>query len=327
MKQKTQIILLLLVAITATVLLPQLPLPITDIGEYPVFKKRADLENKGDIVFISDTQSPIWIETFLLDRNSNEYARDLIFREIIKENPSKVFHLGDIVAFGYKPESWKQMDSYLKAFIDKGIQFYPTMGNHELLLFPDAGKEQFLKRFPFASSTGYSIQNGKVEIVLLNSNFSDMTEKEVSKQQQWYKNRLEQLEKDSTITFVVVGTHYSPFTNSKIVSPSEEVQKLFVPQFLKSKKAKLFISGHAHAFEHFNYKGKDFLVIGGGGGLQQPLLVGNKERWKDLYNSTNFKRMFHFIKLKAKNDTLFVELNMLQSNFSKFDKSYRIKFF
>jgi hypothetical protein len=315
----------LFIATITLLLLPQLPIPLVDIGCYPVFEKTNSSKNDKEIVFVSDTQEPIWIETFLLDRNNNEQARDLIFNEIIKKKPNKVIHLGDIVAFGYKDDSWKPIDNYLKKFLENDIQFYPTLGNHELLLFSDAGEKQFQKRFPFYSRTGYSINNGETEIILLNSNFSNMTNSEIEQQQKWYKNKLDLLENDSTISVVIVGTHHSPFTNSTIVSPDKDVQKLFVTPFLKSKKGKLFISGHCHAFEHFKHEGKDFLVVGGGGGLQQPLLVGNKSRWNDRYNNSTPKRMFHFLKLKNKHDTLFVELNVLQKDFLKFNKNYQIK--
>jgi len=304
--------------------LPQLPLPLQNVNEYPVFQKSEHFDSNEEIVFISDTQEPIWIETILLDRNNNLIARDLIFKEIVRNNPRKVIHLGDIVAFGYKDESWKPIDNYLDKLLEKNIGFYPTLGNHELLLFSDAGEEQFNKRFPFYSKTGYSINNGETEIILLNSNFSKMTEEEIEKQQSWYKNKLDELEKNSTISAIVIGTHYPPFTNSKIVSPDEDVQKLFVPLFLKSKKGKLFISGHCHAFEHFKQKGKDFLVIGGGGGLQQPLYVGDEAKWKDGYDSENPLRMFHYLNYKVENDTICITLKILEKNFSKFENSYRI---
>ncbi len=324
MKKHNPILQILLISLVTTLLLPQLPLPIQTPYEYPVFQKSEIDHDNSEIIFISDTQEPIWIETVLLDRNKNLVARDLIFDEIIKANPSSVVHLGDVVAFGYKDDSWKPIDNYLKRLLDKEIEFYPTLGNHELLFFSDAGEEQFNKRFPFYSKTGYSIKNGETEIILLNSNFSKMDEEEIETQQTWYRSQLDRLEKDSTISVIIVGTHYPPFTNSKVVSPDEDVQKLFVPLFIQSKKAKLFISGHCHAFEHFEHKGKDFLVIGGGGGLQQPLYVGAGAKWKDKYDSENPLRMFHYLKYKIVNDTIKLTLNILEEDFLDFDENYQV---
>ncbi len=325
MKSRNSIFQLLFVSLITILVFPQLPFPLQTPHDYPIFTYSKYSNSNDEIIFVSDTQEPIWIETILLDRNSNLEARDLIFNEIIKTNPSKVIHLGDIVAFGYKDESWKPIDNYLKRLLEKKIEFYPTLGNHELLLFSDAGEEQFNKRFPFYSKTGYSVNSGKTEIILLNSNFSKMTEVEIEQQQSWYKNKLDVLEKDSTISAIIVGTHYPPFTNSKIVSPDEDVQKLFVPLFVQSKKAKLFISGHCHAFEHFKHKGKDFLVIGGGGGLQQPLYIGDEAIYNDKYSIDSSVRMFHFLQYKLENDTMKLNLKILEEDFSQFNSSYQLR--
>ncbi len=320
---KTKIIIGIFVLLLSFIMF-QLPWPIETERDHPVIEQIDTLNREGEIIFLSDTQEPIWIETFLLDENKNLIAREQIFNETIKERPTKVIHLGDIVALGYYDDDWKPIDNYLEKLIEEKIEFYPTLGNHELMLFSEMGEERFMDRFPFYSKTGYSIKNGTTEIILLNSNFSTMTSREIAEQQEWYINKLMQLEQDSTITAVVVGCHHSPFTNSKIVDPDEKVEELFVPPFVEFQKCKLFISGHCHAFEYFKYRGKDFLVLGGGGGLQQPLYVGTEAKWKDQYDSENPIRMFHFIKYSIENDTIKLTLNILDEDFSHFNNDYKI---
>jgi predicted phosphodiesterase len=324
-KKRGPIFLLLIVALATFALLPQLPIPLCGNADYPVFQNKPKISG-GKIIFVSDTQEPIWIERFWLKKNRNIEARNLICNEIVKENPTAVVHLGDIVAFGYKETSWDPIDSCLYKLKRKGIRFYPTLGNHEEMIFSSTGEKKFSQRFPFFSKTGYTVKAGNIKIILLNSNFSDMTKDEIDKQQHMYKDELKTAEHDTTINFVIVATHYSPFTNSKIVSPSKKVQEFFVPPFLKSKKAKLFLSGHAHAFEHFKHGGKDFLVIGGGGGLQQPLLTGIDERWKDFYDSKSSKRMFHFLQCATIEDTIIINVNMINKAFTGFYKTYELKF-
>jgi hypothetical protein len=280
----------------------------------------------GDIIFISDTQEPLWVETLIMKRNNNLKARTEIFREIIKEKPAKVIHLGDIVALGYKDSEWQPIDDFIRRLISNGAEFYPTLGNHELIFFPDTGEKNFMKRFPFYSRTGYLIDNGPLKIILLNSNFHHLSEEEIERQQQWYQNTLTHLQNDTTVKAVIVGCHHSPFTNSTVVNPNKYVQELFVKPFINSKKCKAFISGHCHAFEHFKYKNKDFLVIGGGGGLQQKLYTGNEEKFKDIYNSSQPIRMFHFLKCSIQRDTLRLTLNMLNNDYKNFDRSYKIQY-
>ena len=320
---KTKILISLL-ALLVLIILFQLPWPKDTNKTHPVIIITDSLNKAGRIIFISDTQDPIWVETFVLEENQNFDARNKIFEKIVDEKPEKVFHLGDLVALGYYDEDWKPIDQFLGKLIKDKIEFYPTLGNHELMIFSEMGEENFNNRFPFYSKTGYSINNGATEIILLNSNFSEMTANEIAKQQKWYVDKLIQLDQDSTISAVVVGCHHSPFTNSKIVNPDEQVEKFFVSPFLEFSKCKLFLSGHCHAFEHFRIKDKDFLVIGGGGGLQQPLYTGEEEKWDDLYGNGASKRMFHFIEYELQPDTIKVSLKMLTEDLTQFEGEYVI---
>jgi 3',5'-cyclic AMP phosphodiesterase CpdA len=190
------------------------------------------------------------------------------------------------------------------------------------MFFAKAGINNFTKRFPYAGITGYSKVISNTAVVLFNSNFNELSNEEIQKQLAWYKTTLDNFEADSTISFIIVGCHHSPFTNSKIVSPSTDVQTYYLPYFFKTSKCKLFISGHAHAFEHFKIKGKDFLVIGGGGGIQQTLYTGKEEKYKDLFDTNSDTRMFHFIIINISENKLIVRLEMLNKDFKTFNSSY-----
>ncbi len=162
---------------------------------------------------------------------------------------------------------------------------------------------------------GYTEIVDSVAVVLLNSNFGAMTKKEIENQNNWYRNKLNSLDSSSAIKFVVVGCHHSPYTNSKIVKPSSAVQQNFVPPFIQSKKCLLFLSGHSHNFERFRVQGKYFLVIGGGGGLHQPLFADNATT-HDL--SADYKPAFHYLELKRVRDTLQIKSRRLKKDFSGF---------
>jgi hypothetical protein len=129
------------------------------------------------------------------------------------------------------------------------------------------------------------------------------------------------LDIDSSVQFIISGCHHSPYTNSMIVSSSVDVQQKFVPPFLASTKSRLFLTGHSHNFEHFKVKGKDFLVIGGGGGLHQPLKAGDK-CIPDLQQ--DFKPMFHYLSVKRKADRLVVTSNVLSNDFTAFKEGLRL---
>ncbi len=320
MKKIISITFFVLIIIALFVFLYSFPLPF-ETANTPVFKKLPCKTENKKIVFVSDTQMPIPVETIFLSGNRNKLARDLIFKQTLKENPAAVFHLGDLTEFSYSNKAWRKIDDFVGKLNRSGTGFYPTLGNHEYLLYPQKGIKNFSKRFPYVK-TCYSVRCGNAEIILFNSNFSKLSEKEFEKEKSEYRKLLEKAEKDPRIKTVIVATHYPPFTNSKLIFPNKSVQRHFLPDFYKTKKAKLFVSGHAHACEHFNRNGKDFLVIGGGGGLLQPLYSGNNARFTDLFDDKSPKRMYHFLEIIPGDEKLEVKIIAVKKDFSGFETKY-----
>ena len=91
---------------------------------------------------------------------------------------------------------------------------------------------------------------------------------------------------------------------------------------MKSQKARLFITGHSHAFERYEFEGKTFLVIGGGGGLRQPLNT-SPSRLPDL--ATSYKPMFHYLAVRREGEGLALTSYCLKSDFSGFDVGYQFE--
>ena len=272
-------------------------------------------EKRPVIALASDTQQPMWVEKLLLKSNHNQKATEMIFKDVVKVHPSGFFILGDVVSLGYKNKAWTAMDTYIKQCKQDSIPVYATLGNHEVMFNKKRGTANFRSRFPMYNPAGYTEIINSVAVVLLNSNFGKMTTAEILAQDNWYNNLIKKLDKDDAIKSIIVGCHHSPYTNSKIVKPSMEVRQNFVPAFINSKKCVLFLSGHSHNFERFNVQGKFFLVIGGGGGLHQPLHTN--EVTHDL--SADYKPMFHYLVVRRFGDTLQVVSRQLKPDFSGFD--------
>ena len=94
---------------------------------------------------------------------------------------------------------------------------------------------------------------------------------------------------------------------------------MFSERFLSTKKCILFITGHAHAFEHFRYQQKDFVVIGGGGGLHQPL--STKENMPpDIASS--YKPLFHYLHVNRDGNLLQLKSYFLKPDFTGFAEGY-----
>lgn len=272
---------------------------------------------RKEIVFASDTQAPMWVETLLLKSNNNRVATKDIFADILTRDPAALYLLGDVVSMGSSNRQWKPMDAYLRRLLSKGIKVNAALGNHEVLGQRNKGQRKFQQRFPKHVKTGYVDTTDSVAVILLNSNFRSLSAVEDAAQIEWYKRTLEKLDADSSIRFIITGCHHSPYTNSRIVGSSIGVREKFVPLFLKSQKSRLFLSGHSHNFEHFKQQGKDFFVIGGGGGLHQPLKQG-EGLLDDL--SADYKPLFHYLSVKREADELHVTSIRLKPDFSGFEK-------
>jgi UDP-2,3-diacylglucosamine pyrophosphatase LpxH len=295
--------------------------PDSATAEVPASKKT----RQPVLAFVSDTQEPLWIETFRFQRDRNEEATAAIFTALVREpNVTALFHLGDVTAVGSWETEWQNIDADLSMFRDMGVPVFPILGNHDYYIFPRQGKEAFLKRFPRCEPSWYITRIGTIAVVLVNSNFSRLSEQERVQQQQWFETELSSLQQDSAVKSIIVGTHHPPYTNSRIVDPSTEVQDAFIPPFLRCSKCKVFFSGHAHAFEHFQEQGKDFVVMGGGGGLLHPLLTGEKVRWKDLFPANTKRRMFHYLLCEQRGESFHLTVKMLNPDYQSFYAAYEI---
>jgi predicted phosphodiesterase len=280
-------------------------------------------------IIISDTQSPIWFEKIFVKTHRNEEATKILFSTIAKDTSiSAVFFLGDVTAMSSFNSNWEIVDTLLEQLKLKNISAYATAGNHDYLFSSAKGEANLKKRFPNFCRTGFTIRLGTFAFILLNSNYSVLNDSEEVKQEEWYQREFHFLDQDTTIKIIAVGCHHSPFSNSSIVGHSQIVQDKFIPPFLDSKKSKFFISGHAHTFQHFKDTlfNKDFLVIGGGGGLLHTLKEPKPYELKDRFYSNAEYRMFHFVKCVLLDNALNIYVMMLTEDFEKLETIYSISY-
>ncbi len=274
----------------------------------------------GEIIFISDTEAPLGIERIYHKTNHNETATRALLSNIIEKHPKAVFVTGDLVAQGSSEKSWKTIDSALVRLHNQNISVHAILGNHELLFNATKGQRNFSKRFQKDNVNQYLVVQDSMAIIMLNSNFKKMNAQDLTYQLKWYDSSLSILDKDLSINTIIVGCHHSPYSNSKTVGSNKSVQQRFVPAFLSSHKAVLFISGHAHIFEHHKIQGKDFLVIGGGGGLHQKSRIG-KNTFTIQNNS--YHPMFHYIGITKEGNELKITSYELQKDFITVEPKYR----
>ena len=271
------------------------------------------------IDFVSDTQQPLFIEKLYRRTTHNIAATAKIFSAILRNKPAALFMLGDIVSLGYSDKKWKKVDLFLDSARQQGIKIYGLLGNHDVLFCDRAGERNFNQRFPEQRRTGYTEVVDSIAVVLLNANFGKLSAKEIEQENQWYIKSIYWLNNNAAVKGIIVSSHQPVFTNSKAVKPSKRLTNCFLPAFVSTKKCILFITGHAHTFEHFRYQQKDFLVIGGGGGIHQKLKT-RAAMPEDV--AAGYKPLFHYLHIKRYGNLLQLTSDSLKTDFSGFSAGH-----
>lgn len=141
------------------------------------------------ICFISDTQVPTIFERLFLKYNKNAYARKLILEKITQDTCVAVFLLGDIVASGYF-ENWTEIDTFVYKLEEHGVNFIPIHGNHEHLPASELIISNFIKRYGKEKKLGYSKKFSILGVIILNSNFDELSDEKKSMQMRTYRESL-----------------------------------------------------------------------------------------------------------------------------------------
>jgi 3',5'-cyclic AMP phosphodiesterase CpdA len=288
----------------------------SDVAPFPDFiatSSEPDSIRSNEIVFLSDTQAPLWVETLAIQEDMNRASTGRLFEDIHDRRPAAVFLLGDVVNLGYDDDEWGTLASLVEELRKDSVPVNALMGNHDVMLDVAGGEKRFQERFPSHRRTGYVRIVDSLAVVLLNSNFGTMDDVALESQQQWYEQTMTDLARDRSILGIIVTCHHSPYSNSMLVGSSLESRERFVTRYLAEPKARLFMSGHAHVFEHFRIKGKDLAVIGGGGGLQHPFYSGIDQRFPDL-SPTHRKPKFHYTIVRREGNWLEVTVRRLDED-------------
>lgn len=254
------------------------------------------------IVLIGDTQATGFWEFW---RESNNAFRKAILDKIASENPLFILHVGDLVFQGSSSSHWEEFDNNAQEIQKRRIPIFPVLGNHEYFGGNETALAHFFARFPAPHNhKWYSFRCDSLGFILLNSNFGDLSDEEIEQQAAWYKQELARFQADESISAIVTACHHPPFTNSTVVEPDEDVQHYFVSAFSATGKAKLFVTGHCHSYEHFEQEGKHFIVTGGGGGPRQKVKT-DKPTYTDISPFARRKselRPLHFCTLTTESN-------------------------
>ncbi len=257
-------------------------------------------------VMLSDTQRTMPAEVW---RKDAPEERRKIAQAVADEDPAFVVNAGDLTCHGSYPEEWRRFHDDQSPIFSRGIPYYPALGNHDYYGDREVALRNFFTHFPgLGRRRWYTVRFPPVLVVILDSNFDQLSAAEAASQDRWLESTLGLAEGDSSVRHVILCFHHPPFTNARLYAGSEEVRKRFLPRI--TPKVKVVFSGHVHSYERFVVDGIQFVVSGGGGGPPAALQTGSP-RHPDAYAGP---RSFHYCRFTVAGERLVCDVVMLRED-------------
>ncbi len=228
------------------------------------------------------------------DSRTDTATHQKIVNRIMENNPAIVFHTGDLVEDGDKPEDWVVFNR-VTADLRKKAEFFPVLGNHE------KDSPLYFNNFQLPdNSRWYSVDRQGVHFIVLDSDVDLSTE---SEQYRWLEDNLKGVHEKTG--FLLVLFHHPIFSSTDNYADAKDLRHL-VPLFEKYGVDMVF-NGHAHNYERFHYNNIYYIVTGGGGAP----LYGRK---KKAEFSEVFAQVYHFCRLSRSGNRLTVTAIDIDSN-------------
>ncbi|GAC1596608.1 MAG: hypothetical protein NVS4B10_05730 [Myxococcales bacterium] len=260
----------------------------------PVRYAEPDRDAARPLALLGDPQRTLWFER-LIGREQNDGARAALVRDLAAQRPGLVVLLGDLTAAGASQSAWEQFDELFAPLSAAGVPMLALLGNHDYWGGAGAALANAAARFPQLGRQSWYLRTlGRLALVMLDSNEAQLGEARWEQQRTWYRQTLAALDGNPSVAGVLVLAHHPPYTNSRTTGDEENVQRAFLPAFFAARKTLAFVSGHAHAYERFEERGRTFVVSGGGGGPRVRLLAGADARHADLHQARS-PRPFHYL--------------------------------
>lgn len=223
-------------------------------------------------------------------------ARKWLAARVGAEHPDAMLFTGDLPLHGDDLRDWKVFDEEAASWA-RSNRLYPTVGNHELLMYAPAGQRNFFAHFPHLDGNGfYSVLLGNVLIVNLNSSEPLWP---TGRQAEWLTHQLDHI--PSGVDFVLFQMHVPLIadTQSEFIAniPGADgvaLRRYLEARALTARQKFIAVYGHIHNYERFEFNGITHIISGGGGAQPYPVLVRGPQ---DKYRDTAFP-VFHYVILK-----------------------------
>ncbi len=139
-------------------------------------------------------------------------APQLIINKIAESEPAFVVNTGDLVKQGAEKKEWREFEKMNQVFKDKNILYCPILGNHEYGGPEEKELAGYFECFPALNNQlWYTLTYGNCGFIMLDTNFSKLSQDQATRQRQWLEETLAKYQADTAIAFVVVFLHHPPY--------------------------------------------------------------------------------------------------------------------
>jgi acid phosphatase type 7 len=235
---------------------------------------------------------------------STPTMRQLLIKQIAKEEPAAVILNGDIPNGGLQKEDYAVYRDETLVWRQVGLVVIAALGNHEMNGDEKQCLENWWNAFPsLRNRRWYSTQLGsRVYVISLDSTSSLLAESEQAK---WLDRQINSL--SSLVDFVVITMHHPPVADVQThllvdhnPRPNEWALRDYLAEKAKKIHARFLVSaGHIHNYERHEQAGITYLVSGGGGAF--PYIVERTP--DDLYQGKEFPN-YHYLKFVLEGQAL-----------------------
>lgn len=284
--------------------------------------------NAHKLLFVGDVQRTSWMESVFLGRKQNDKERESILhrlgQEIQTAQYTTMVMLGDQVCYGEDHTDWNYFDAIMTPVYNAAkhtrTPLFALPGNHDygMLRKTSRNLSQLFQRFPETRKNFPAVlRAGSAVIVLLDSNFDELPQNVIQQQYSDYQKLLALYDADPAVRSVIVAAHHPPYSNS-MMGRHNLLEQTFAQPFMNARKTTLFLSGHVHSYERFEFQtaqgNKTFVVSGGGGGPRRSVRTDDKRPYPNDQFCEGTIRPFHYISVSINESELQIDVMMLGKN-------------
>ena len=211
---------------------------------------------------------------------------------------SLIINAGDIVQHGGYENEWINFFNTVDIYLRRAY-LMAAVGNHEYFESPsmDKAPPEFLTymRNGHSPDLGHmQLDLGRINILMLNSNFESMSESKILEQWEWLEAKLRVAQEQRKPT--VVTMHHSPYSSNleHIRTIPTRLRNELVPM-LEKYQVRMVLSGHLHMYERSYKNGVTYLTAGPSGGINN--VVSYRNPYSVFYRQ--FITTFSVLKLQG----------------------------